>query len=82
MFKSIDNFYVWILIILFIFILLYKLYRYQEEMEKKDQLIEEIGKFHYQIRFLKENPEMKYQLKDEDIFEIITHYERFKNQRY
>jgi hypothetical protein len=82
MLKSIDNLYVLIFILFFIFIILYKFYRYQEELEKKDYLIEEIGKFQNQIHFLKENPDMKYQLKDEDIFEIITDYERFTNQRY
>jgi hypothetical protein len=72
----------WFILFIFIMIIIYKVYRYQEEMEQKDYLIQEIERFQNQIRYLKENPEVKYQLKDEDIFEIMTDYERFSQQHF
>ena len=72
----------WFILFIFMMIIIYKVYRYQEEMEQKDYLIQEIERFQNQIRYLKENPEVKYQLKDEDIFEIMTDYERFSQQHF
>ncbi len=69
----------WFILFVFICIIMYKIYRYQEEMEQKDRMIQEIDHFQNQISFLKENPEMRYQLQDEDIFEIVTNYERFRS---
>lgn len=75
------NIYLWIFLLCMIGILIYQMYRHQEELERKDKLIGEIEHFQNQIRFLKENPEMRYQLQDEDIFEIVTNYERFSQFR-
>lgn len=76
-----GNIYIWIFVLFMIGIIIYQIYRYQEELEMKDRLIGEIEQFQNQVRFLKENPEMRYQLKDEDIFEIVTNYERFSQFR-
>jgi hypothetical protein len=62
-------------------IVIFQIYRHQEDLERKDKLIGEIEQFQNQVRFLKENPEMRYQLQDEDIFEIVTNYERFSQFR-
>lgn len=74
-----DSMILWIFFIFMIGFILFKIYRYQEELERKDRLIGEIENFQNQIRFLKENPEMRYQLQDEDIFEIVTNYERYRS---
>ena len=71
-----KNYYIWILLAFLVGFIIYKIYKYQEEIERKDSLIQEIERFQNQIKFLKENPEIRYQLTDEDIFEITTHYER------
>lgn len=72
-----GDIYLWIFVLFMIGIVIYQIYRHQEELERKDQLIGEIEQFQNQVRFLKENPEMRYQLQDKDIFEIVTNYERF-----
>ena len=72
-----QDLYLWIFVLFMIGIIIYQVYRHQEELERKDKLIGEIEHFQNQIHFLKENPEMRYQLQDEDIFEIVTNYERF-----
>lgn len=76
-----GDIYLWIFVLFMIGIVIYQIYRHQEELERKDQLIGEIEQFQNQVRFLKENPEMRYQLQDEDIFEIVTNYERFSQFR-
>lgn len=73
--------YIWIFVLFMIGIIIFQIYRHQEDLERKDKLIGEIEQFQNQVRFLKENPEMRYQLQDEDIFEIVTNYERFSQFR-
>ena len=75
-----NKVYVIILCILFVIFIGIQIYLYQKKMKEKDNLIKEIEYFQNQIAYLKKNPDMKYQLNDEDIFEIITNFERFKNQ--
>ena len=76
-----QDLYLWIFVLFMIALVIYQIYRHQEELEQKDRLIGEIEHFQNQIRFLKENPEMRYQLQDQDIFEIVTNYERFSQFR-
>ncbi len=75
-----DKTYVIILCIIFVIFIGIQIYLYQKKMKEKDDLIKEIEYFQNQISYIKKNPDMKYQLNDEDIFEIITNFERFKSQ--
>ncbi len=75
-----DKTYVIILCIIFVIFIGIQIYLYQKKMKEKDDLIKEIEYFQNQISYIKKNPDMKYQLNDQDIFEIITNFERFKSQ--
>ncbi len=47
-------------------------------MEEKEKLLFEIEKFSNMIQKLQKNQYQKYQLTDDDIFELITNYERLQ----
>jgi biopolymer transport protein ExbB/TolQ len=69
----------WIVgILLFIIFVIVQVYYYQKRMEEKEKLIFEIEKFSNMIQKLQKNQEQKYQLTDDDIFELITNYERLQ----
>jgi len=69
----------WILgILLFILFVIVQVYYYQKKMEEKERMIYEIEKFSNMIQKLQKNQHQKYQLTDDDIFELITNYERLQ----
>ncbi len=69
----------WILgILLFIIFIIIQVYYYQKRMEEKEKLLFEIEKFSNMIQKLQKNQYQKYQLTDDDIFELITNYERLQ----